>query len=375
MKFFKKDSHSIISQVVILSIIFGFAAGVVGQIVSDVYIDPYDQDILLNTGTSYPELIPELRPVKRFLGIEQDFEVSASIDRVATALVGIYQEKNSLTNILNQIYLPSDLVANGFILTADGWVVTYLNDFNVDDLVVVYNNQVFDITEQVIDDVTGISFLKISANNLPVVVLGDSEEAALGQLEVVINDINQAVVTNIKSLDYASYDSAASFVLSSEDYNEMILLADNLEDNYVGSPLINLAGEVVGVVAGDNTVIPINQFRFLIVDVLRNSLVRRSYLGVSYVDLAKTTGLKEEAIQGLTRGALIYQNPGRNTPAFIAGLKEDDVILSVDGQLINSENSLTELIQQYQPGDEVFLEISRDGQVITLSVVLAILEN
>ena len=358
-----------------MSIIFGFAAGVVGQIVSDVYIDPYDQDILLNTGTSYPELIPELRPVKRFLGIEQDFEVSASIDRVATALVGIYQEKNSLTNILNQIYLPSDLVANGFILTADGWVVTYLNDFNVDDLVVVYNNQVFDITEQVIDDVTGISFLKISANNLPVVVLGDSEEAALGQLEVVINDINQAVVTNIKSLDYASYDSAASFVLSSEDYNEMILLADNLEDNYVGSPLINLAGEVVGVVAGDNTVIPINQFRFLIVDVLRNSLVRRSYLGVSYVDLAKTTGLKEEAIQGLTRGALIYQNPGRNTPAFIAGLKEDDVILSVDGQLINSENSLTELIQQYQPGDEVFLEISRDGQVITLSVVLAILEN
>lgn len=374
MKFFKKESSSIISQVVILSIIFGFGAGVVGQIVSDVYIDPYGQDFLLENSSPGTDVILELRPVKRFLGIEQDFEVNESIQKVSTAIAGLYREKTATSNILNQIYLPSDLVASSFILTTDGWLVTYLDGLDSSDLVVIHNGQVFNIIEEIKDSTTGVSFLKISASNLPVAVLGDSEEAVLGQLEVVINDVDQAVVTNIKSLDYSENISAGSFVLVSEEYNKSISLTDSLGDSHIGSPLINLAGEVVGIISGSDTAVPINQFRSVIVDVLRNGLIKRAYLGISYIDLAKTVGLDSELTQGLNRGALVYQDPVRDTPAFNAGLEEDDIILSVDGQLVNNENSLTELIQQYQPGDEVTLEILRDEETSAVSIVLSILE-
>ncbi len=126
MKFFRKQKDQFISQVVILSMVFGFAAGVVGQIVADVYINPWRQDYLdqsLNTKGNLPSIIPELRRVKKFLGIQQDFEVNNSITKAAPALAGIYLKKSG-HDLLNQIYLPQDLQANGFVLTSDGWLIS-----------------------------------------------------------------------------------------------------------------------------------------------------------------------------------------------------------------------------------------------------------
>src|SRR3989344_9353067 len=118
MKFLsKKGEKRLISEVVILSVIFGLAAGIVGQIITDVYIDPFSQDYFyqnINTNQSIIE-IPELRRVKRFLGIEQDFEVNKSVKQALPNLIGIYLKKPPSQDILNQIYLSQDLLGNGFI--------------------------------------------------------------------------------------------------------------------------------------------------------------------------------------------------------------------------------------------------------------------
>lgn len=386
MKFFKKQKDQFISQVVIISMIFGFAAGVVGQIVADVYIDPWRQDYIisdLNANTNI-SIVPELRRVKKFLGIEQDFEVNNSIQKVAPALVGIYQKKSSSQNVLKQIYLPADLKANGFILTSDGWLVSYgkvLNDFRAEQLVVVYEGKIFDIKEMITDSTTGVVFLKISANNLPVVVLGDSNEATLGQLAIVLNKLGEAVVVNIKDTNYQAVAAAGDYVISSEEYGKLFLLTKGLDNTYLGSPLINLAGEITGIIKeidlqkGFVTAVPINQFRSIILDVLRSSIIKRPFLGVSYLDLAWTVGLDPELTQGLDRGALVYQNPKTLTPASDADLQTNDIILSVDGQSVNKDTSLTDLIQQYQPGDEINLEILREGKTLNQTVTLTILPD
>jgi len=385
MKFLKNSDNKIISQVVILAMIFGFAAGVVAQIVTEVYFDPFGQDLLynnLNTNTNTSSLIPELRRVKKFLGIEQDFEVNNSIEKTNQALVGIYLKKSSSLGLLKQVYLPKDLKANGFILTSDGWLVSYgniLNDYSVDQLAVLHQNKVFGVEEKIIDSTTGITFIKIAAGNLPVAVLGDSDELILGQLAVALNSSNNATVTTIKNTNDFVLNSENDLIMSSEKYSSAILLNTALDQKYVGSPLINLGGEVVGVINGLNSqtgqtrVIPINQFRPIILDVLRSNIIKRPFLGITYLDLSWVSGLDQEISQNQNRGALIYKNPSALTPASEIELKKNDIILSIDGQLVDKNSSLTSLIQQYQPGDEIVLEILRDGKVITESVILTIL--
>jgi len=386
MKFFQKQKQQFISQVVIIAIIFGFSAGVVGQIVADVYIDPWQQDYFyqnfnLNANV---DLIPELRRVKQFLGIEQDFEVNKSINKVAPAVIGIYQKKSAGKTILGQIYLPQDLAATGFILTSDGWLVGLGEVFNSLDskqAVVVYDGKTYAINEVIIDSTTDVAFIKISANNLPVVVLGDSDEAISGQLVIGLNGLAEAMVTNIRNINYRNLNSVNNLAVSSEQYNELILLAGNLNPSYLGSPLINLGGEVVGVVNEINqtqnlvTAVPINQFRSIILDVLKSNIIKRSFLGVNYLDLAWTVGLDDATSQELTQGALVYQNPLRTTPAAEIGLQANDIILSVDDQPVDKNSSLTELIQQYQAGDEVNLEIRRGGQTIVRPVTLGLLAD
>lgn len=377
MKFFRRTSEQYISQVVVLAIVFGFAAGIVGQLVSDVYISPIQQQYIIEPGADIIT-VPELRRIKRFLGIEQDFEVNASIGKVGPAIAGIYSIKTG-SSALSQIYLPDDLLSTGFTLTSDGWLVSYdgfINTANIDDITVVYDGRNFDVKELITDSVTGIIFIKISANNLPVVVLGDSDELVLGQLTVVLNDLGEVVVTNVKNNNYIQAESGSDYVLSSEEYGEVILLSDNLSTAYLGSPVINLVGEVVGVIsqAGEDTqVVPINQFRSIILDVLRNNFVKRSYLGIDYIDLAQVKGLDTDLSQNQSRGALVFSNPFRNSPAANADIEKNDIILSLNGQPVDEVNSLTDLVQQYQPGDSVEFEVLRDGQNLNVDVTLAIL--
>lgn len=387
MKLFNKSKNQFISQVVILSIIFGFGAGVVGQIVTEVYFDPYGQDLLydnLNTNINSSNIVPELRRVKKFLGIEQDFEVNNSIEKTKQALVGVYLKKPESQSILKQAYLPQALKANGFILTSDGWLVSHgdiFKDHNIDELVVLHQGKVFEIEQAVVDSTTGVVFIKIAAGNLPVVVLGDSDELILGQLSIGLNSLNNATVTTIKNTNDFILEAEKDLVMYSEKYGNAILLNTALSNQYLGSPLVNLGGEVVGIISGNGQqsgqarVIPINQFRSIILDVLRNNLIKRPYLGVSYIDLAWVNGIDIGLTQGLNRGALVYQNPDKLTPAAEFGLLKNDIILSIDGQLIDKDSSLTSLVQQYQPGDEINLEILREGKNITGTVNLAVLQE
>ncbi len=384
MKFFRRQSEGI-SVTVIVSIIFGFAAGAVGQIVTDVYVNPYGQDLFSSSfedSRNISTVIPELRPVKHFLGIEQDFQVNQSIEKVLPATVAIYPKKSTGASVSSQLYLPSDVVAQGFILTSDGWIASIAPVVakTPDAFVIAHGGRLLIPEIVVTDTVTGVSFIKVGATNLPVIVFGDSDEVNLGQLHLSIIHQSQTVVGTVQSLDQRVLQTASDFVVSSESYDQLLRVVGDFSEQFVGSPVANLGGEVIGivaVVAGDGSyadVVPLNQFRSVVLDVLRSNIVKRPFLGVRYLDLSRVVGLNTDTVQGQTQGALVFERPASTTPAAELDLHVNDIITSVDGQPVDTDSSLTELVQQYRPGDEITFDILRDGQTLQRSTILSILE-
>ncbi|OGY51461.1 MAG: hypothetical protein A3J65_01195 [Candidatus Buchananbacteria bacterium RIFCSPHIGHO2_02_FULL_45_11b] len=376
-KLFKKGDKPFISQVVILSAAFGFGAGLAGQILANAYLDPWKEIYVSQSLTADIQKIPELKRVKRFLGIEQDFEVSSAVSKTFPALAGIYYKKPAGGNVLNQIYSGQDLLNSGFVLTNDGWLLAFgknLTDAKKDQLVAVVKNKVYPVENIIVDKATNVVFLKIAANNLAVITLGDSDESVSGQLHIALNGLGETMVSTIKSNVSLS---AGNQTMSSERYNKQILLADNLSPDYSGGPLINLAGELIGLVKesfGSQALaaaVPVNQFRPAIQGVLKNNKPSRPFAGINYYDLSLTVGLEQSLSQGQDKGALIYQNPKAKTPAALADLKANDIIVSLDDEPLDKNSGLVDLIQQYSPGEEITLEILREGKTVKQKLTLS----
>jgi S1-C subfamily serine protease len=381
LHYFRNRRESLISQIVILSALFGFTAGIVGQTVTDAYLDPWKQDYInapLLDEDQINQGIPELRRVTRFLGTEQDLAINQAVQKAKPALVGVYAKKNTAgVGLLQQLYTPTEILGNGFLLTNDGWLVTHasaIGSRKENQLAVVYKQKAYDVSKVILDESTGVIFLKTNINNASVAVLGDSNEAFEGQLMVALGVYNVQVST-ISSIGYPPALSNQDFVLSSDQFAKKIALADILSSSFSASPVVNLAGEVVGIITEvDNeslpSLVPINQFRSIMLDVLRDSEIIRPVLGISYIDLAHASGLQVSRPDNIIAGALVYQQPIVGTPASNAGIKANDIIISANQEPLSEQLSLAQIILQYQPGDEIDFEIFRNGELIQVTAVL-----
>jgi S1-C subfamily serine protease len=149
-----------------------------------------------------------------------------------------------------------------------------------------------------------------------------------------------------------------------------------------GGPLVNLNGQVIGIntatAGGAQNIgfaIPVNDIKGLIDQVVKTGKFARPYLGVAYIpltaDVANTYGLSVQ------NGAFIAPsndpaNPSviAGGPAAAAGVQEKDIITAIDGTKLDQTNSLTSLLDKYQPGDKITLTILRGSSSKQISVTL-----
>ena len=150
-----------------------------------------------------------------------------------------------------------------------------------------------------------------------------------------------------------------------------------------GGPLINLAGQVIGIntavassAQGIGFAIPINMAKSAIDSIKETGRIIRPYLGVRYIpitsDIAKQNNLSVEYGVLISRGSGIGQVavvPG--SPADKAGLIENDIILEIDGERIDENNSLLTLISKHKVGEKVALKILSKGDEKSIEVELA----
>lgn len=275
----------------------------------------------------------------------------------------------------------------GFIISADGLIATnkhVVADTEAEYSVVMNDGSRFDASVVARDPFNDVAFLKIDKNNLPIVELGDSDKLKAGQTVIAIgfslgeysNSVTKGIISGI------GRDIVASGGGESEKLEGVIQTDAAINPGNSGGPLINLAGQVIGINTAINQggqlvgfAIPINNVKTVIQSVKEKGRIVRPYLGVRYVQitkqLAEQNNLKYDygilIIRGENQGELAVQ-PG--SPADRAGLVENDIILEANGIKLDSDHSLAEEIAIHQPGDVITLKVAHDGAEKTISVEL-----
>jgi S1-C subfamily serine protease len=293
---------------------------------------------------------------------------------------------------------PEQSAGTGIILSADGVIVTNRHvvptgTTNVSVTLsdgTTYNN-VRVIGRTSASDSLDVAFLKITdtkGKRLVPAMLGDSSKMQIGDRVVAIgnalgqfqNTVTSGIISGYGRTLQASDASGSS---SSENLEDLFQTDAAINEGNSGGPLVNADGQVIGIntaVASDaqgiGFTIPINDVSGLIRTVLASGKFEQPYLGVHYLsltnDYAQQLGLK------ISRGAYVIPSSQDNgqagvvsgSPAAKAGLKEGDVITSVDGTNIDANHSLTSLLEQHSVGDQVTLSILRNGKQLSVQAQL-----
>lgn len=276
---------------------------------------------------------------------------------------------------------------SGFIVQSYGLIIT--NKHVVADTKAVYTVKTAagkEYTAKVLarDPTNDIAFLKIEANNLPTLILGDSDKIQIGQTVMAIgyslgeypNSLTKGIISGIKR-DVVAGDAQGQ----AEQLTDVIQTDAAINPGNSGGPLINLSGEVIGInTAIDQQgqlvgfAIPINVAKSALQSFERTGKISRPFLGVRYVNL--NADIAKENKLPVTRGAYLQPGPKDQPtilpggPAAKAGLKENDIITAVNGQQLNNDFNLSQAINKAGVGDKLTLTVNREGKNINIQVTL-----
>ena len=278
---------------------------------------------------------------------------------------------------------------SGFIISPEGLVVTNKHVVLEEDAeYVAFANDGESYPVEVLarDPVQDIAILRIENpedKKFPFVPLGNSSGLQIGQTVIAIgnalgefrNTVSVGVISGLGRTITAS--DGGAFVETIED---VIQTDTAINRGNSGGPLLNLAGEVIGV--NTATVLDAQNIGFsipvdkVVRDVNQVQEIGRivyPFLGIRYTLVTKQ--LQESRDLPVDYGAYISSEGGNSaivpgSGADKAGLQEEDIIVELNGERITLENSLAKIIQQYDPGDIVELRIYREGSVLTLQATL-----
>ena len=269
-------------------------------------------------------------------------------------------------------------LGSGVIVSKDGYIVT--NNHVVrgaDELKVTLSDNKREFDAEVIgtDPDTDLAILKIDADDLPTVELGDSDEIKVGHLVLAIGypfGLDRTVTFGIVS----AKGRAGMGITTYEDF---IQTSAAINPGNSGGPLVDLNGKVIGIntaivpgrrggFLGIGFAIPSNMVKNVKAQILKGGKVIRGWLGVRphpeiTLELAESLGLEKP------EGALIDEVI-EGEPADNAGLRHGDVIVEINGKKITDTKSLLNRVAETPPGSEADLVVIRNGKKETFKVTI-----
>jgi len=289
--------------------------------------------------------------------------------------------------------LPSHRVkvggGSGFIVEPDGLIVTnkhVVYEPESEYTVITSDEKEYKGTVVSRDPINDVAVLKISADNLPTAVIGDSDTIELGQTAIAIgnalglfnNTVSKGIISGLGRKITAAMGENGLV----ENLRHVIQTDVAINQGNSGGPLVNLDGEVIGIntaiIFGAQNIgfaLPINWAKTDLDDLQQYGRIIRPYLGVRYVMLNKD--LQEQYKLTVNSGALVIKDhiPGSQavipaSPAFKAGLRENDIIVSIDSHKIDDKSELADFIENKKVGDVIPLEYLRQGKLIQAELKL-----
>ncbi len=265
---------------------------------------------------------------------------------------------------------------SGVIVDPDGTVLTnnHVVDGASEIVVTLANKKEYKAKVLGRDPKTDLAVIRMEGKGaFKSAALGNSETTRVGEWVLAIG--NPFGLSNTVT---AGIVSAKGRIIGAGPYDDFIQTDAPINPGNSGGPLINMAGEVIGINTaivpngqGIGFAIPINTAKALLPELVSKGKVTRGYLGVNIQDvtndLASSLNLKQ------TQGVLVSEVM-EDSPAQKAGVKRGDVILSFTGKEIKNSHELASLVAATPVGREEPLKISRDGKEMTLQVKVAKLD-
>lgn len=263
-------------------------------------------------------------------------------------------------------------VGSGVIVSSDGYVLT--NNHVVEEAdelqVELSDGRVFKAEVVGTDSRTDLAVLKINATGLSAAKLGNSSSMEVGDWVIAIGSpfgLEQSVTAGIIS----ATNRQTGIIEGGRGYEDFFQTDAAINPGNSGGPLINLRGEVIGINTAINSktgtnigigfAIPSNMAKHVLDDLKGSGRVVRGFMGVGLDTVDSSIAKQLKLPVGVVRGALISRL-APNGPAARAALKENDVVVSVNGRPVGSREQLINFVAMSRPGTSLNLQIYRDGQ-------------
>ena len=323
---------------------------------------------------------------------EDEADLANIVKKVGPTVVSVVTTQ---TTGSGRFQTTSEGAGTGIIVSADGYILTnrhVVQDARTLEIINSEGERYSDVTLVGSDPLNDIAILKIKgAKDLPAAELGDSGTVRVGQRVIAIgnslgqyqNTVTSGIISGLGRPVTAATDELGMNV---ESLTDLLQTDAAINPGNSGGPLINMAGQVIGIntaiVSDAQSVgfaIPINAARGIIRGVLANGTIQKAYLGVQFV--AITPDIRAELNLSERNGALVKSGTSGQSavisggPADKAGIREGDIITKVDDRVVGEQGGLGSLIAEFLPGEKVTLTIIRDGKTQEVSVTLGSYES
>ena len=416
-----KAATTVVASSLILSVAFGFLGGFVGSAVAE--HDPW-RGITNSVTALFGESVQVDEPVEGTTAAvvpeaAKGESLEDMVERVSPAVVSIVVSREvprmeqvmvdpfGGTSFFRQFFGDGTFqipqyrqngteeqrigAGTGFLVSPDGYIVTnrhVVADEGADYTVIASDETRRPVKVLARDSVNDIAILKVEpaeGEKLPFMAFGDSDALRVGETVVAIgyalgqydNSVSRGIVSGLRRRITAGGAGVAA-----ESLFDLIQTDTAINPGNSGGPLLNLRGEVVGVnvavdQGGQNIgfALPINEVSEVFESVKSTGKISRPWLGVRYVMIGERM-IRENQLK-VDHGALVVRGdsptelavvPG--SPADKAGLRENDIILRVDGEDVTEQRPLLVALSRRKVGETVALTVMRQGEELELTVTL-----
>jgi serine protease Do len=392
-----KKTQNINIFLIVLVLLVGFMAGIVGSAVTYSFIAKEEVSKVSTEPKVVVDKVTQLQD-ESIINVVADTTPSV-VSIVARKDIQQYRQLSPMDLFFGQPQQPSQRIlenqevggGTGFFMTNDGMIVTNKHvvfDPAADYSVITSEGKEYPAKVLARDDVSDFAVLKIEAldgEKFSAATFGDSDKLQIGQTVVAIGNslgefshsVSRGIISGMKR-DIV----AGGTIGGTERLTDIIQTDAAINPGNSGGPLIDLDGKVIGIntaiAQGAENIgfaIPINQVTRLIEDVKENGFISRPFLGVRYVmmtpEIAAALGVSYKNGVIIARGQKVQDFavlPG--SPADNAGIVENDIILKINGNEITPENTLSKQIAQYTVGDTIILTIWHKGEEMDVEIIL-----
>jgi serine protease Do len=323
------------------------------------------------------------------------------VERTSPAVVRIEAEQRGRSQSQTQFQVPfgDDLfrqgpnqqqqgprvergVGSGVIVSADGTILT--NNHVVEGAqkikVLLQDDKEFEARLVGSDKPSDLAVLKIETQNMPYLVLGNSDAVRVGDIVLAIGNplgIGQTVTAGIISAK--GRRTGLSYGNANDSFEDFLQTDAPINRGNSGGALVNLNGELIGINSqilaggpsggniGIGFSIPSNMAKSVMEQLLRDGRVRRGMLGVNIQNITTETA---QALELPDTAGVLVSNVRPGSAGEKAGLKRGDIITAINGEKMDDSNVLRNKVAGTLPGTEIRLTVLRDRSQLELTAVL-----